>query len=48
MEMTKTEKELVQHVIEAFMIHDKVKHGRSMAVLRESVKKLAEHIAEKK
>lgn len=38
--MTKAERELVQSVIDAFNWHDKMKHGKSMARLREAVSQL--------
>lgn len=38
--MTKSERELVLEVISAFHWHDKVKHGKSMARLREAVNNL--------
>lgn len=39
--MTKPERELVQAVIEAFRWHDRAKHGKSMARLREAIDALA-------
>lgn len=42
--MTKTESALAQAVIDAFHWHDTVKHGKSMARLREAVSALESHI----